>query len=143
MLGDFVHSHRTKLEALTQRFRKMKGNHPAKWTLTTGNHDRSAKEKLLAWGFDEFCDEVHEDGIAFSHGHEESRGLSIVGHVHPVIKIGTGRDRMRLPCFWLGRKAFVIPSFGSFTGGFEITPRRHERVYVVAQDSIVEVPVMR
>jgi DNA ligase-associated metallophosphoesterase len=137
ILGDFVHSHATELNDLITVFKRIKAASGAEWILALGNHDWRAKDKLLNWGFDAIVIEVEEDGIVLSHDPEKSAAHSIGGHVHPVVKLGSGRDRMRLPCFVVNEKRIVLPSFGSFTGGFEIKPRPKDRIYVASHETIV------
>jgi uncharacterized protein len=52
---------------------------------------------------------------------------------------GTGRQRQRLPCFWLRERTGVLPAFGEFTGAAEIRPGGDDRVFVVAEDEVVRV----
>lgn len=138
ILGDFVHSHGTNLDDLISAFRLTREGSGAQWILALGNHDYRAKDKLLAWGFDAILAELEEEGILFSHDPSKDAPFAISGHVHPVIKLGAGRDRMRLPCFVVNDRRIILPSFGSFTGGFEIKPRKQDRIYVAAHDKIVD-----
>lgn len=139
ILGDFVHSHRTELDDLVAAFRALVKEFPAEWVLALGNHDWSAREKLRAWDFDLIAKEIVEDGICFSHDPPKDSALAISGHVHPVIKLGNGRDRMRLPCFVVNDERILLPSFGSFTGGFEITPKKKDRIFVASHNQIVSI----
>lgn len=138
ILGDFVHSNKFDHPELAAEFRRIRG--AARWTLALGNHDRFATKKLEAWQFDEIVGDVTEDGIVFCHDESSCKGPSVNGHVHPVIKIGSARERLRLPCFVVGPKRLLLPSFGAFTGGFEIKPRSNERVFAATGDEVVEIP---
>ena len=69
----------------------------------------------------------------------------LAGHAHPcVVLTGAGRDRLRLPCFWLGdatkNPVGVLPAFGSFTGMHPIARRPRDRVFAVAGSAVKEVP---
>ena len=69
----------------------------------------------------------------------------LAGHAHPcVVLTGAGRERLRLPCFWLGdaikNPVGVLPAFGSFTGMHPIDRRPRDRVFAVAGDSVREIP---
>lgn len=138
ILGDFVHSHRTELPGLIENFQSLQREYESEWVLSLGNHDMRAQKKLEAWGFDQIVREVVEDGIVFSHDPHHSSPVAMSGHVHPVIKLGGGRDRMRVPCFVVGPKRLLLPSFGDFTGGFEITPKKHERILVVGDNRVID-----
>jgi len=62
----------------------------------------------------------------------------LAGHVHPcAVLVGRGRQRERLPCFWLGAHTGVLPAFGDFTGCAEVTPTEGDAVWVVAGDEVV------
>ena len=57
---------------------------------------------------------------------EKDADFQICGHVHPCVKIGDGRDKLRLPCFALKSKLLLLPSFGELTGGYELLPQEWE-----------------
>jgi metallophosphoesterase superfamily enzyme len=62
----------------------------------------------------------------------------LAGHVHPcAVLVGRGRQRERLPCFWLGERTGVLPAFGEFTGCAEVTPSEGDAVWVVAGDEVM------
>jgi uncharacterized protein len=64
----------------------------------------------------------------------------LAGHLHPAAVLrGVGRQRERLPCFWLGAAVGVLPAFGEFTGAMEVRPAPGDRVLVVAGEEVVEV----
>jgi metallophosphoesterase superfamily enzyme len=60
----------------------------------------------------------------------------LAGHVHPVFVLATRFDALRLPCFVASPQRMILPSFGSFTGGYVITPGPDERVWVSSGESI-------
>lgn len=138
VLGDFVHSNRIVHTELARKFRALHGS--ARWTLALGNHDVRARERLVIWGFDAVVDDVLEEGLIFCHDEGACAGPVISGHVHPVVRVGGVRDRLRLPCFVFGRDRVLLPSFGAFTGGYEIARRRSERVFAVCDEAVLEVP---
>ena len=140
VLGDLVHSHRQPYPDQAARFGGLRvAFRDVKWTLVLGNHDVRARAHLETWGFDEIVDELEDEDLWFTHDDLGERpGVS--GHVHPVVKLSTGFDRLRLPCFVVGGKKLLLPSFGEFTGGYEVRPARGERIYAVAGRDVVAVP---
>lgn len=69
---------------------------------------------------------------------------ALAGHEHPVYRLATRTDSVRLPCFRFGARAGVLPAFGAFTGGFEVNDsvrREREAVYVVAGERVFGVRV--
>lgn len=135
ILGDFVHSNELMHLDLAERFVGMRAG--AEWILALGNHDRRTASRLSIWQFDQIVSEVVSDGILFSH-HGAEVGFCVQGHVHPVVRVGRRRERLRLPCFSFGPQRLLLPSFGEFTGGFEISPAPGDRVLVVGDGEVFE-----
>ena len=138
VLGDFVHSNRVELTNLVHKFKKLKATHSGEWTLVIGNHDVPGRQVLVEWGFDRILDRVLESGIAFSHEPDPQALFGVNGHVHPVFKIKGSRDRLRLPCFYVSARQILLPAYGAFTGGFEVTRKAGDRVFIVAERTVTE-----
>lgn len=138
VLGDFVHSNRAPNPRLARQFRDLKVKSPGEWTLVIGNHDLQGREALVDWGFDRILDRVDENGIAFGHEPDRQAPFNVNGHVHPVFKLKGARDRLRLPCFFVGPKQILLPAYGAFTGGFEIHPQPGDRVFLIADLGVIE-----
>ena len=81
----------------------------------------------------------------FTFCHHPQEGISfdkyfICGHIHPVFSVqGLANQNVRLPCFYFGRMQAILPSFGYFTGGFEVKRKPGDQVYLVLDNSVVEV----
>lgn len=101
-----------------------------------GNHDRQLKLPA-AWGMQMVTEPFHDGSFLFSH-HPESRPASFTfcGHLHPVVHVGSRKDRLRLPCFWIQADTCILPSFGTFTGGAPIHPGRRDSVLAIAEQSV-------
>jgi metallophosphoesterase superfamily enzyme len=54
------------------------------------------------------------------------------------VRLGSGADRLRLPCFHLRSEVGVLPAFSAFTGGMDVARRPGEHVYAIAEDTVVE-----
>ena len=67
-------------------------------------------------------------------------GYVLAGHVHPVYRLATRGDALRLPCFVFGAESGMLPSFGSFTGGHPVLPEPSDRLFVTTDESVIEVP---
>jgi uncharacterized protein len=106
-----------------------------------GNHDRSAGWAAPELGFDERDEAVVEAPFVLRHEPvEDDQGMVIGGHIHPGIVLrGRARDRLRLPCFVVGPRRMILPAFGTFTGLFTVLPAVGEKVYVVAESSVLPV----
>ena len=112
-----------------------------KLTLVRGNHDAHAGDPPAALRMDTVDEPFGIGPFACCH-HPEPRaeGYVLAGHVHPVYRLSAGGDSLRLPCFLFGEGYAVLPSFGAFTGGYLVTPKEGERLFVAADDAVFEVP---
>jgi uncharacterized protein len=83
------------------------------------------------------------DGLALCHLPQTAPGhYAIAGHVHPAARLaGRGRELVRLPCFFFGGECAILPAFGPFTGMADVEPAQGDRVYVVADGSVLAVLV--
>jgi metallophosphoesterase superfamily enzyme len=67
----------------------------------------------------------------------------LAGHWHPCAVIaGRGRDRLRLPCFWVRDGVTVLPAFGSFTGMHAIDTDPGARVYAISDEGVTLLPAL-
>jgi metallophosphoesterase superfamily enzyme len=63
----------------------------------------------------------------------------LAGHVHPAYRLfGKGRQRLRLPCFYVQAQVSLLPAFGAFTGGMNIERGEKSKVYVVGDGAVWE-----
>ena len=60
--------------------------------------------------------------------------------MHPCFSLQGRADNLRLPCFHFAPGVALLPAFGAFTGMHAIRPAAGDRVWVVADDSVVAVP---
>jgi DNA ligase-associated metallophosphoesterase len=141
-LGDFLHAKAAHASATLSAIRKWRAQHAAlRLTLVRGNHDDRAGDPPA-----DLCiavvDEPHVIGpFAFCHHPQESvHGHVVAGHVHPVHRLVAGAEALRLPCFVVGARRSILPSFGAFTGGHAVTADAGERLFVAADDRVFAVP---
>ena len=136
-------------------------------TLVLGNHDTGIPLDALSAAGISYVSSLHwSDGIVFSHAPEDpippGTSLHVCGHWHPGVRLrGGGRQSLRLPCYFLtemrtgtegelrsqtgtgsGTGAgtgwrLVLPAFGSFTGLHTVTPRKSDRIFVIAEDQVL------
>jgi uncharacterized protein len=110
--------------------------------IVLGNHDI-----LPGWLFREsnirvFAGEYIEDNFLFTHHpveHHNEKRFVFAAHIHPVFLLkGKGRQALRLPCFMMTGKQMVLPSFGVFTGGYEISNMKYDHVFVVSGTEVLK-----
>jgi len=111
--------------------------------LVRGNHDRHAGDPPHALGIRCVDAPLLEMPFAFAH-HPRAieTAYTIAGHVHPAVRLScAGRQYERLPCFWIRKHVAVLPAFGDFTGLGDIVVEDGDRVFVIAQEDVVEARV--
>ncbi len=142
-LGDFMHARAAHATATLDALRQWRVQHPSlKLTLVRGNHDLHAGDPPSDLGIVVTDEPFAIDGLAFCHHpHTRPAAYALAGHLHPVFRLGRGIDTLRLPCFVVGPRGMILPSFGAFTGGFAIAPQAGERVFVAAEDAVWQVPL--
>jgi DNA ligase-associated metallophosphoesterase len=111
--------------------------------LILGNHDRFPIEK-----YKEVCLTVYEQELrigAFTFSHHpkplaEAHEYVISGHIHPVVKLkGLANQRLKFPCFYFGEQQALLPSFGEFTGGYNIELTDQDQVIAVVEDKLIRI----
>ncbi|MDB5748171.1 MAG: box helicase [Massilia sp.] len=140
-LGDFLHARAahassTQLAMLTWRNTRR----DVRLTLVRGNHDKHAGDPAAALGI-ELVDEPYAMGpFAFCHHPDldlgSSAGYALAGHVHPAWVLATRFDSLRLPCFVVGARRMILPSFGSFTGGHTVKREAGDAIFVTSGEAV-------
>jgi uncharacterized protein len=141
-LGDLLHARESHAEETLAALRTWRDKHRGlRMILVEGNHDRHAG--MLPAAFDiELVKEPYRLGpwALCHHPQAVDDGYALAGHEHPVYRLATRVDSVRLPCFRFGARLGVLPAFGAFTGGYEVNDDlRREAVYVVAGERVFNV----
>ena len=120
-LGDSFHDRdgaRHLASAEAERLRRIASHARLIWVL--GNHDPLPPEGLPG-----------EHGAEFALGplrfrHQAAGGMprgdgELCGHHHPKASIATRGGSIRRPCFVSDASRIVLPAFGAYTGGLDVT----------------------
>lgn len=144
-LGDLLHSrhaHDRDTLAAVAAWRAQRS--ALELVLVRGNHDDRAGDPPPSWGVrcvDEPFTLPGAPQLALCHHPQPRPGAYVLaGHLHPCITVGRGIDRLRLPCFHFGPDVGVLPAFGAFTGMHPIERVPADRVFVVADNAVHELP---
>lgn len=141
-LGDLLHAREAHARETLDALRVWRARHAGlQVVLVEGNHDMHAGPLPATLGV-EYADEPWRVGPwALCHHPQMVEGAYVLaGHVHPVYRIATRNDSVRVPCFRFGVNYGVLPAFGSFTGGAREDGRvAHEKVFLVVQERVIEV----
>lgn len=136
-LGDLFHS---SLNKEWQLFENWIGKTAAEVFLISGNHDIIAPEKFESLEIQIF-DELVAENFLLTHHPAERKGLfNFCGHIHPAIQLkGFGRQRLRLPCFFMKEHQMILPAFGKFTGTHALQPAKKDQVFVIVENEVLKV----
>lgn len=144
IVGDFFHSSYNRESDWFARWRKDHADLAI--TLVRGNHDilqASWYEEqaiqvqlgILTRGpfsfihdYDELPEEQDKDNYIFS------------GHLHPgVLLSGSGKQSLRLPCFYFGKAKAILPAFSGFSGLALVSPEAGSSVFAIAGQEIISI----
>jgi putative SbcD/Mre11-related phosphoesterase len=133
LLGDIIHG-AADLPAVGAELRELAAAlEPAvriRWVV--GNHDRGLERLLKSLGLAEAVETqvvvgphrlVHGDGVAPLSPEDSPppNGLIIMGHEHPVIRLGDGVTRSaKCPCFLVSSAVLILPAFSNWAAGVPV-----------------------
>lgn len=122
VLGDLVHAPPVTGEDWPEVIAAWRQRHQRlDIAVVLGNHDRSLADHLDAWSISDLGQRHERSGLTLVHETRLDRpepGLS--GHVHPVARLRSGPDQVRLPVFARRGEHLILPAFGRFTGGHDL-----------------------
>ena len=145
-LGDLVHSRAGCTDALVGTLRNWRADHAqVEMLLVPGNHDRHAKFLPMEVGIGVTDARFVVERLEFVHdpkGEDDASLPRIAGHVHPCVRIRDRlRQNLRFACFHASGGTLTLPAFGEFTGGHAVKPTAGDRIYLVAGEQVVALPV--
>ncbi|MGE0432485.1 MAG: ligase-associated DNA damage response endonuclease PdeM [Planctomycetota bacterium] len=148
ILGDLIHAREGVTPDVVDIVADWRAHHPAvEMILVRGNHDRHLPLMPAVWQLDDHDDErrrglMREGPFAFVHEPQSVAGhYTFCGHTHPTAYISGRGDALRLPCFRVGDAVMTLPAFSDFSDGSIVRPAATDRIFAVADDVVVEVPV--
>ncbi len=143
VLGDLFHARAGRIATRTlaelRRWRSLAGNFEI--LLVRGNHDRHAGDPPGDLQINCVNAPAFVPPFVFRHEPADAEGgYGLAGHVHPGLTLmGQGQQRETVPCFVIGPIGAIMPAFGSFTGFGAVRPNPEDRVFVTAEDEVIEV----
>jgi uncharacterized protein len=140
ILGDLFHSRAALTQTVIEHWQEFLAAVDAEVQLIVGNHDRSLISSLKNLAMVHFEEAIYLDRLVLSHEPTpKPKCLNICGHIHPCVRITTKLDSLRLPCFYLNKATnqLILPSFGEFTGGYEMPLAPKTVAYVIVEDSVI------
>ena len=136
-LGDLFHSH---INSEWNLFEEWTSKSKSKIILINGNHDIISPLKYEALGIKIQDELVENDFLLTHHPAERENYFNFCGHIHPAVKIrGSGKQSLRLPCFFKSPNQMILPAFGEFTGSFTLKPNKKDQVFAIAEGMIIKI----
>ena len=133
LLGDLFHSEENREWLDFKNF--LLGHSTINFVLVQGNHDILAEYP----GEITVVPKLEEPPFSFSHIREEDDFYNISGHIHPGVSIrGRARQGITTPCFLFSKTHAILPAFGQFTGIMKIRPQKEDRVFAIADKTVIE-----
>ncbi len=141
VLGDLLHSVPAANESWQAHLRELlKLRSELDLQVIIGNHDSAKARQTIQLPIN-WQQEIIEPPFVCQHEPgPDNRGYVLAGHIHPVWQLSTGkRNRIKAPVFWFQQQLAVLPSFGLFTGGYQVQRQPEDRVLMVGSDCVIEV----
>ncbi|KYG73353.1 MULTISPECIES: ligase-associated DNA damage response endonuclease PdeM [Roseivirga] len=136
-LGDLFHSDHNQGWEVFKRWIKSKA--PLPFKLVLGNHDVLDESSYRISNL-EVMEKLSLHPFDLTHIPEETELYNLAGHIHPAVRLtGKGRQSLRLPCFYFGKKNGLLPAFGNFTGTAKINIDKTDAVFAIADNKVVRV----
>lgn len=148
ILGDLFHSARGLVNEVVDQWQGFLESNPIQVQFLLGNHDRRFTKRLEAMGIECVTAAISLNSFILSHEPEDftkqntqasPSQLNICGHLHPCIRLKSRLETLRLPCFYFDRPnhQLVLPSFGDFTGGYEVSLKPGAIAYAIVEESVI------
>ncbi len=141
VLGDFFHAPPAADAPWLAELRAWRRRHAAlSLEVVAGNHDRGAGAPDPRWRLQWHAAPLWEPPLCLCHEPDTALpgGPFLAGHLHPVVRLRGGGDRLRLPVFWQRDDGLVLPAFGSLTGGHPVRRGRGEALFAAGGDGVVQ-----
>ena len=135
VLGDLIHHELALNHSTVLKVAKFRDQHPVEVILLKGNHDRYTIFPE-SWGIVEEND-FYIDQFLFAHEYQKKvKAYQFSGHVHPMFRIKSGFDNLRLPSFILTKTSCLLPAYSFLTGGQDIKIQKGEKAIVLMEDGL-------
>jgi metallophosphoesterase superfamily enzyme len=108
--------------------------------IVLGNHDILPLSLFDKNKITVYDDEYREAQFLFAH-HPKTKFENDIyifcGHIHPVFWLrAKKRQSIKLPCFVFDEMQAVLPSFGVFTGGYEMKSSESRKIFLITDTKI-------
>lgn len=108
--------------------------------LIAGNHDIISPLKYQDLGINIYSD-VKVGGFHLTHHPTVTKDhFNLCGHIHPGFKMrGSGKQLLKLACFFRSSNQMILPAFGEFTGNYFMEPEVGDRIFAITGNEVIAV----
>lgn len=140
--GDLVHAKPGLTPAILERVAAWRRELDAEFWLTPGNHDRDTNGFAQAWGLRVCPEAIQEGPFRFTHKPDAGHAglFTWCGHLHPVVRLESPSDVLRLPCFHITDRLGILPAFSLFTGGSRTEVSPGDSVWAIGPERVFKTP---
>ena len=138
LLGDLFHN---KFNDEWKTFAAWRNNYQSiDIQIVLGNHD-ILPHHLFHESSIGVNNDLKENSFLFTHHpktNSEEGTYVFSGHIHPVYCLRSpAKQSLKFPCFIFDKWQAILPSFGVFTGGYEMKKQSHRKIYVIADNKVI------
>lgn len=141
LLGDVIHGSLRRHAGLIEWLTAWRQTHAQLMIeAIIGNHDRH--RDLLGAVLDWRAPQSEEAGLILCHEPPADALHSpwLGGHWHPMARLRGAGDALRLPIYSREpTNGLVLPAFGEFTGGMDLTPTLGRQRFIVTDDRVISI----
>jgi DNA ligase-associated metallophosphoesterase len=142
IVGDLLHAPTGLTGPMVDTFAAWRTKNPIDIAIVPGNHDRALSRIAEAWRLT-ILDSPHLEGpFAFVHDPSHAPRLphfAWAGHLHPAAVLRRAGDSIKLPCFHVTPRLAILPAFSTFTAGGALDHGREDRLFAIADGTVLEV----
>ena len=135
VLGDLIHHEKALSQEIIRKIAWFREEHPLELILVKGNHDRYTVFPS-SWGIVEETSLVIDQFLFVHDLKKREKRYQFCGHIHPMMKLTSSVDSLRLPSFMLLEKACYLPAYSHLTGGKDMKLLKGEKALVLMPDGL-------
>ncbi len=135
VLGDLIHHEASLSPAIIDKIAAFREKRPVELILVKGNHDRYTKFPVQ-WGIVEENTLIVDNFLLVHDQKKREKRYQFCGHVHPMMRLTSSHDSLRLPSFMLLEKVCYLPAYSHLTGGKDMKLLRGEKALVLMPDGL-------
>lgn len=145
VLGDLLHAPAGLTDTMIARVATWRTRHAdIRFEIIPGNHDRKLDRVAEAWNLVVRDSHLCEPPFEFVHDPADAANAELLacsGHIHPMVRLASARESVRVPAFLVTPRLLLFPAFSGLFSGVTIDPTPDTRIYPIAVDRVLDLQV--